>query len=235
MEDNPVCMELFIEMEFRQTGDNSMHQCQANLPELTSSKTPVEIGTGTTWPSEEQVSTYHIADNSDEVPFFYAQDFYVRHEAEVTEFDVEVQLAQKFIDQHIVIPIVEILDTDLESADGFDSSAHRIGSTPVCELNCLVAGHKLFNAFTVSTSVPRGTMIRVWLYQNAKINTLKLEKVRKQGNKEICVNYALQVRVVAPMSKEHEEALKENMTCEHSRYLPRDLNRLRYLGTKDSP
>jgi len=35
------------------------------------------------------------------------------------------------------------------------------------------------------------------------------------------------------VSAEHEEALKENMVCEHTRYLPRNLNRLRYLGDTD--
>ena len=32
------------------------------------------------------------------------------------------------------------------------------------------------------------------------------------------------------MSSEHEEALKENLYCEHTRYAPRSLNRRRYLG-----
>jgi hypothetical protein len=67
---------------------------------------------------------------------------------------------------------VEILATDLDSADDFDLKNNKIGSTPQCHINCLVAGHKLFNAFTVSTSVPRGTMLRVWLYQNQKMTRL---------------------------------------------------------------
>ena len=37
------------------------------------------------------------------------------------------------------------------------------------------------------------------------------------------------------MSKEHAENLKENLTCEHTRYLPKSLNRLRYLGELTSP
>ena len=33
-----------------------------------------------------------------------------------------------------------------------------------------------------------------------------------------------------PVSSEHEEALKENLYCEHTRYAPRSFNRRRYLG-----
>jgi hypothetical protein len=59
--------------------------------------------------------------------------------------------------------------------------------------------------------------------------------MKKMDNPETCVNYALQVRTIAPMSKDHEEALKENMKCDHTRYLPRSINRLRYLGETDGP
>ena len=93
-----------------------------------------------------------------------------------------------------------------------------------------MAGHKLYNAFTIMTTVPRGSMIRIWLYQNASLNPVKL--LGKQ-NTETCVNYALSVRTYSEMSKEHEESLKDNLYCEHTRYLPRNLNRLRYLGTED--
>ena len=42
------------------------------------------------------------------------------------------------------------------------------------------------------------------------------------------------MRTYSEMSKEHEESLKDNLYCEHTRYLPRNLNRLRYLGAEDS-
>ena len=51
-----------------------------------------------------------------------------------------------------------------------------------------------------------------------------------KGNGETCVNFALQVRTVDPISSEHEDQLKENLVCDHTRYLPKSLNRLRYLG-----
>ena len=70
-------------------------------------------------------------------------------------------------------------------------------------------------------------MIRIWLYQNIALNPVKLLG-KKEAEK--CVNYALTVRTVSEMSQEHEESLKENLYCEHTRYLPRNLNRLRYLG-----
>lgn len=47
---------------------------------------------------------------------------------------------------------------------------------------------------------------------------------------ENCVNFALNVRVLKQMSTEHEDSIKENLYCEHTRYLPKSLNRLRYLG-----
>mgnify|MGYP001578990852 CR=1 FL=1 len=81
--------------------------------------------------------------------------------------------------------------------------------------------------------MPRGSVIRVWLYQNPAVNPTLLRS--KSGmDDEKCVNFALQLRTVAPLSKEHEDAIKENMVCEHTRYLPRNLNRLRYLGVGDS-
>ena len=55
-------------------------------------------------------------------------------------------------------------------------------------------------------------------------------RLLKAHKPETCVNYALSVRTVQPITKEHEDALKENMLCEHTRYLPKSLNRLRYLG-----
>lgn len=51
-----------------------------------------------TWPEKEQISTLQIADNSDEVPFFYTQDFFIQNDESLAEFDIEIQLAQKFID-----------------------------------------------------------------------------------------------------------------------------------------
>ena len=107
-----------------------------------------------------------------------------------------------------------------------------MGSAPKCEIHCLIAGHKLYNAFTITSSLPRDTMLRVWLYQHPATNPVKLLN-RKDAEK--CVNFALSVRTVAPLSKEHEEALKENLKCEHTRYLPKSLNRLRYLGEVEDP
>ena len=75
-------------------------------------------------------------------------------------------------------------------------------------------------------------MLRVWLYQNAAMNPVKM---LGKKHAETCVNYALTVRTISEMSDEHEEALKENIYCEHTRYLPRNLMRSRYLGTEDSP
>ena len=71
------------------------------------------------------------------------------------------------------MPVVEILELDIDLED-FDESAHKIGSSPKCELECLVAGHKLYNAFTILTSLPHGSVIRVWLYQNPSLNPIKL-------------------------------------------------------------
>jgi hypothetical protein len=61
------------------------------------------------------------------------------------------------------VPIVEILafDVDLEE---YDAAKYKAKRAPGCKLTCVVAGHKLYNAFTVQTSVPRGTLIRIWLY-----------------------------------------------------------------------
>ena len=42
------------------------------------------------------------------------------------------------------------------------------------------------------------------------------------------------VRTLEPESTTHEDALKENLYCEHTRYMPKSLNRLRYLGDEDS-
>ena len=124
------------------------------------------------------------------------------------------------------MPVVEVLELDIDLED-WDESAHKIGPSPKCELECLVAGHKLYNAFTILTSLPHGSMIRVWLYQNPALNPIKL---LAKKDVEKCVNFALTVRTVSEMSAEHEEALKENLYCEHTRYMPRSLNRLRYLG-----
>ena len=58
-------------------------------------------------------------------------------------------------------------------------------------------------------------------------------KLLNKKDAEKCVNFALQVRTIAPVSKEHEQSLKEHLRCEHTRYLPKSLNRLRYLGEVD--
>jgi len=63
------------------------------------------------------------------VPFFYAQDFYIKNDESMAEFDVEVQVAQKFIDQHLIVPVVEILELDIEVED-FDLRDHKIGAAP---------------------------------------------------------------------------------------------------------
>jgi len=75
-------------------------------------------------------------------------------------------------------------------------------------------------------------MIRIWLYQNPSLNPVKL---LGKNAAETCVNYSLNVRTVSEISSEHEEALKENLYCEHTRYLPRSMNRLRYLGKEEGP
>ena len=81
------------------------------------------------------------------------------------------------------------------------------------------------------TTVPSGSVIRVWLYQNESLNPVMfLSKKRAES----CVNFALSVRTVREDSNEHEDQLKENLYCEHTRFVPRSLNRLRYLGEDSS-
>lgn len=62
------------------------------------SKKPIELGPVQQHPEKEQISTLQISASGEEEPFFYHQDFYVKNDDTVSMFDVEVQLAQKFID-----------------------------------------------------------------------------------------------------------------------------------------
>ena len=87
----PPCAELFIEVEFRSS--KTLHECDASHSELVGQRSLIEIGSGTKWPKTEQVSTLQIASNSEDVPYFYAQDFYVRYDDPQEGHDIEVELA----------------------------------------------------------------------------------------------------------------------------------------------
>ena len=129
--------------------------------------------------------------------------------------------------------MVEILEFDVEY-DSYDASEHKAKDAPKCEVSCQIAGHRLYNSFTIDETVPAGTLLRIWLYQNPSMNPVKFPWTKEV---ETCVNFALNVRILNPQSTEHEDSIKENLYCEHTRYLPRNLNRLRYLGeeNEDSP
>ena len=68
--------------------------------------------------------------------------------------------------------MVEILDIDIE-LDDFDATLHSKGQISKCHIECLAAGHKQYNAFTVLFTDPRGNMLRIWLYQNPSLNPVK--------------------------------------------------------------
>lgn len=59
--------------------------------------------------------------------------------------------------------MIEILEFDVDY-DGYDASAHKARDAPQCQVSCQIAGHRLYNAFTINESVPSGTLLRVWLY-----------------------------------------------------------------------
>lgn len=60
-----------------------------------------------------------------------------------------------------------------------DAGHHPVNARPECKYGCNVAGHKLLNAFTIETTIPSGTLFRVWLYQHPAVVSLKLRKKMK--------------------------------------------------------
>lgn len=71
------------------------------------------------------------------------------------------------------MPVIEVIDFDID-LDDYEQGLHKAKDAPACEITCQIAGHKLYNAFTIDESVPSGTLLRVWLYQNPKMNPTKL-------------------------------------------------------------
>ena len=91
-----LCAQVFMELEFR--ASQSLKKCDAAQPELAPQKKPIVLGPVQQHPEKEQISTLQIAESGEEDPFFYHQDFYLQNDDTVAMFDLEVQLAQKFID-----------------------------------------------------------------------------------------------------------------------------------------
>ena len=143
---------------------------------------------------------------------------------------MEIAISQKFIDSWQVIPVVEIIQLDAD-LDDYDTPGHRPGDTPDCLVQCFVAGHKVFNGFSLVTSLPAGTLFRVWLYKDEKNAKVKL--LHKGEKAPTCVNFALSVRTFSVKSLEHEEKLQQSLLCEHTTYLPKSFNRARYLGPSE--
>lgn len=146
--ETPACTQLYLEMEFRKYKD--LHKCESKHPEISATKTPIALGNKETYPAEEQVQTLLISDvEDDENAFFYGQDFFLKNDGENASYDVEVQLSQKFIDQHIILPFIEVMATDLERVADFDSKANVPRKRPICHMDCHLAGHRTFNAFNL--------------------------------------------------------------------------------------
>ena len=80
---------------------------------MRSKKSPIVLKEGSIWPESEQISTFPISEDLDS-SFFFSQDFYLEKDLNLKEFEIEVGLAQKFIDQHLILPIVEILETEMD-------------------------------------------------------------------------------------------------------------------------
>lgn len=194
-----LCTDLFIEIEFRAT--QSLHACDSSLPELRRQRNPIVLGRNQTHPASEELYTLPINEAThDEQSFFYAQDYFIKKDETLHEFDLQIMLSQKFIDQHTIVPIVEVLEIDLESEHDYDINDYKLGQHPECHLECLIGGHKLYNAFSIMTSVPHGSLVRVWLYQDECLNPVKL---LAKKTAETCVNYALSVMTVEQESQEH--------------------------------
>ena len=87
-----LCVDLFVEIEFRSISD--LHRCESHYPELVTQKKPIELDEGSVWPEKEQISTLEIQENiSSDSLFFYSQDFFVKYSENVTEFELEIELA----------------------------------------------------------------------------------------------------------------------------------------------
>ena len=88
---------------------------------------------------------------------------------------MSIILSQKFIDQVTIVPLIEVRGTEME-----DAGPKRNYSSPECTSFCEIGGHKGYNALTLNTVVPYGTLFRVWLYKNA-------------SEKKDCINYDLTI------------------------------------------
>ena len=203
-----------------------MHVCDSSYEQPTSKNEAVHIYQDYSDPHNDHLHTLVHADNAEEVPFFYSQDYYITLDEARQEYDVQISLSQKFIDKSTITPILEILQENVD-IDDVDTSQFKSRVYPKCKFSCLIGGHRTYNQVSILATLPAGTIFRLWLqYSVPQSSWFK--------KTDTCTNYQLAIQSKTVQSLEHDEELQKNLKCEHTTYLPETLNQVRYLGAEDS-
>ena len=156
----PQCQLLYIELEYR--SDKNMHQCDSEYPSQTSTSSPIQISQGYTSLTNDKIYTLTHTDNADDQPFFYSQDYYVSMDEAMQEYDLLISLEQKFIDKTTIVPILEVLEENVD-LDDYEASQYKSRQFPKCRIQCLIGGHKTYNQMSIMATLPAGTVFRLWL------------------------------------------------------------------------
>ena len=86
----------------------------------------------------------------------------------------------------------------------------------------MIGGHRTYNQVTVLSTLPAGTIFRLWLYYSLPPSSYGT--VSRPMRDDTCTNYQLSVESKQVQSSEHDEELQNNLKCEHTQYLPDTLN-----------
>lgn len=185
---------MYIEIEFRDIG--SQHKCDQDLPPIHESDRIIQI---TEDYMEEKVESVHTVqhnfpaeqqDKSGKEMFFHQQLYYINDFDDSSEYEIQVELSQKFIDQSTVVPWIEVLETGIDYDDVRPSKYYS--ERPQCSSRCVLAGHKSYNQFTLSSVIPSWTLFRVWLHISTPALYMENAKLR-----DTCSNYAINVKALS--------------------------------------
>ena len=114
-QETPQCQLLYIEIEFR--SDKNMHHCNTDYPQATPKNEAIHISEDYVSPGNDQIHTLIHTDNAEDQPFFFTQDYYITLDEANQEYDIQISLAQKFIDKASIIPVLEILEQNVDIDD----------------------------------------------------------------------------------------------------------------------
>ena len=111
--------------------------------------------------------------------FFYYQDFYIEDDS--VDFEMDVQINQKFTDRALVDFVIEFFDFDVDETKNPENLIDH-HYAPQCLNKCLIGGQKSFNEFSNKIEFDSKILFRLWLFKHSNDDPHDKDLIHQCGN-----------------------------------------------------